>query len=108
MDEALGDLARIADFNLSRSEEWADKVQVRLLDRGDSLGDRPYSGRPLGGTLRALSVPDVQYVLFHTVGDDEVRRFGSSGYAARARMTGADAASAEGWTLFLASVERGV
>lgn len=73
MDEALGDLVRIAEFNLSRSEEWADKVQDRLLERGDALGDRPFSGRPLGGTLRALSVPDVQYVLFHTVKDEEVR-----------------------------------
>jgi plasmid stabilization system protein ParE len=57
-------LARIWDFNMQRSEQWAERVQRRLIERAMSLVIAPNSGRRLIGTgLRRLSVPDIQYVI---------------------------------------------
>ncbi len=63
-ERARQDLARIWDFNLQRNEQWAEKVQRRLIERAMSLLVAPASGRAVIGTgLRRLSVPDIQYVI---------------------------------------------
>lgn len=68
---ALADLARIREFNETRSDEWADHVEARLRKRAESLSALAHQGRPIGGDLRRLSLPDVQYVLVYaTVGAD--------------------------------------
>lgn len=62
--KAEEDLARIYDFNLDRSVEWAERVNLRLLDRSWALAAAPLVGRPYrpAGT-RQLSVTDIQYVI---------------------------------------------
>jgi len=61
---AQADLRRIFAFNLQRTLEWALRVDARLSDRGEWLGQFPYAGRAIPGTkLRRLSVPDIQYVI---------------------------------------------
>jgi plasmid stabilization system protein ParE len=63
-ERAREDLARIWDFNIQRSEQWAERVQRRLIERALSLLIAPNSGRRLVGTdLRRLSVPDIRYVM---------------------------------------------
>jgi plasmid stabilization system protein ParE len=72
-DEAQADLARIFDFNLSWSETWAMRVDARLVERGEALGSSPFMGRPADEKdLRRLSVPDIQYVIFYRVTQDQV------------------------------------
>jgi len=42
-----------------------------LRERAESLPTLAYQGRPIGGDLRQLSLPDIQYVLVYaTVGAD--------------------------------------
>ncbi len=79
--EAEDDLARIHEFNLERSESWADKVEQRLLDRAEALLGAPWVGRAISKAgLRRLSVTDIQYVIDYRVLDDavEVARFQST------------------------------
>jgi plasmid stabilization system protein ParE len=65
---AQADLRRIFIFNLERNLEWALRVDSRLWDRGEWLGQFPYAGRPHQGTeLRLLSVTDIQYVITYRV-----------------------------------------
>jgi plasmid stabilization system protein ParE len=61
---AREDLARIWDFNLQRSDRWAEKVQRRLMERAMGLLVAPRSGRQITKAgIRRLSVPDIQYVI---------------------------------------------
>ena len=70
---AQSDLARIYTFNLERSEGWADRVEARLRERAEALRRTPFIGRKIGSTgLRALSVPDFQYVLTYRVDGAQV------------------------------------
>lgn len=72
-EPASADLQRIFEFNLVRSFEWAERVDSRLRERGNGLSDFPFSGRPVGAPhLRALSLPDVQYVIDYRLDGDEV------------------------------------
>ena len=67
-EPAQADLRRIFTFNLERSVDWALRVDGRLFDRGEWLGQFPFAGRPVGGTeLRLLSVTDIQYVITYRV-----------------------------------------
>jgi plasmid stabilization system protein ParE len=62
-EPAQADLRRIFFFNLERSVEWALRVDDRLHERGEWLGQFPDGGRPTRGSeLRLLSVTDIQYV----------------------------------------------
>jgi plasmid stabilization system protein ParE len=65
-------LARIRDFNLERSEQWAARVETRLRERAESLAQTAFSGRRIAFGIRALSVPDIQYVLQYRVDADRV------------------------------------
>lgn len=70
---ARADLARIHAFNTGRSESFADRVEARLVKRADSLRARPHQGRLLRNTgLRAISVPDIQYVITYRVDTSNV------------------------------------
>ena len=72
-EPARGDLARIFKFNLARSFEWADRVDTELRERALSLSDTPQRGRPLPRlTARALSLPDIQYVIEYRLDADAV------------------------------------
>jgi plasmid stabilization system protein ParE len=63
-ERAREDLARIWDFNVKRSERWAEKVQQRLIERALGLIAAPRSGRRITKEgVRRLSVPDIQYVI---------------------------------------------
>jgi plasmid stabilization system protein ParE len=58
------DLARIYDFNLERSVEWAQRVHQRLLERSRGLAIAPLMGRPYRPAgVRQVSVTDIQYVI---------------------------------------------
>ncbi|MFL6858869.1 MAG: type II toxin-antitoxin system RelE/ParE family toxin [Allosphingosinicella sp.] len=58
------DLARIYDFNLERSVEWARRVHQRLLERSRALAVAPFTGRPYRPAgVRQVSVTDIQYVI---------------------------------------------
>jgi plasmid stabilization system protein ParE len=71
--EAQADLARIFDFNLAWSEAWAMRVDARLVERGEALAGFPFLGSPAdGGDMRRLSVPDIRYVIFYRVTEDQV------------------------------------
>jgi plasmid stabilization system protein ParE len=62
--KAETDLARIYDFNLERSVDWAERVNQRLLDRSQALATAPLVGRPYRPAgVRQLSVTDIQYVI---------------------------------------------
>lgn len=62
--EAENDLARIGDFNLQRSWEWAWKVQHRLSDQMRALAATPQLGRPVRARkYKRFSVTDIQYVI---------------------------------------------
>lgn len=68
------DFARVYDFNLTRSEAWADRVQDRLLERAKALLVTPEMGRPLGRSrTKRLSIPDIQYVIDYEVQNDAIR-----------------------------------
>ena len=72
-DEAQADLARIFEFNLAWSQTWAMRVDARLVERGEALASSPFLGRPADRKdLRRLSVPDIQYVIFYRVIEDQV------------------------------------
>jgi plasmid stabilization system protein ParE len=72
-EEAQADLARIFEFNLGWSSTWAMRVDARLVERGKALARLPFLGRPAGEKdLRRLSVPDIQYVIFYRVAEDQV------------------------------------
>jgi plasmid stabilization system protein ParE len=71
--EAREDLARIFEFNLQRSERWAQRVEDRLLDRCEALLLTPRIGRLTEREgLRQLSVPDIQYVIDYQPFEDRV------------------------------------
>jgi plasmid stabilization system protein ParE len=72
-EEAQADLARVFDFNLRFSETWAMRVDARLAERAEALGRSPFMG-PAADVkdLRRLSVPDIQYVIFYRVTQDQV------------------------------------
>ena len=62
--KAEEDLARIYDFNLARSAEWAQRVNRRLLERSRALAAAPLAGRPrYPPGVRQVSVTDIQYVI---------------------------------------------
>ncbi|MBO9711467.1 type II toxin-antitoxin system RelE/ParE family toxin [Sphingomonas sp.] len=66
--EARMDLVRIFDFNAANSERYAHRVDRRLAERASALASTPFIGRQLGaGAIRALSVPDIQYVITYRV-----------------------------------------
>ncbi len=71
---AGNDLKRVFEFNRSRSDEWAIKVQNRLLARAQALTTGPRVGRPFleAGVFR-LSVTDIQYVIDYRRGPDFIR-----------------------------------
>jgi plasmid stabilization system protein ParE len=72
-EPASADLQRIFEFNLARSFEWAERVDSRLRERGNALSAFPYSGHPVGGSrVRALSLPDIQYVINYRLDGDMV------------------------------------
>lgn len=74
---AAADVVRIYEFNLTRGEDWARRVDKRLADGGNSLASLASRGRPVAGTdQRLLSLIDVQYVVTYRVEDDEVRIIG--------------------------------
>ncbi len=74
---AAADAARIYEFNLTRNEEWARRIDRRLAEGGDSLASLPLRGRLVAGTnQRVLSLVDVQYVVTYRVEDEEVRIIG--------------------------------
>jgi plasmid stabilization system protein ParE len=71
--EAEEDLARIFEFNIGRSERWAQRVEDRLLDRCEALLDTPHLGRRAeGADMRRLSATDIQYVIDYELADDLV------------------------------------
>jgi plasmid stabilization system protein ParE len=62
--KAEEDLARIFDFNLERSVDWAQRVNQRLLERSRALAAAPLLGRPhRPAGVRQVSVTDIQYVI---------------------------------------------
>jgi plasmid stabilization system protein ParE len=72
-DEAQADLARIFDFNLGWSETSAMRLDARLVERGEALGSSNFMSRLADEKdLRRLSVPDIQYVIFYRVTQDQV------------------------------------
>jgi plasmid stabilization system protein ParE len=71
--EAIDDLDRIDRFNRSRSDAWAERVETRLIERTRTLVTRPNQGRQgLSGSVRLLSLPDIQYVITYRIEDDTV------------------------------------
>ena len=52
--EARADLARILTFNIDRSDQWAERVDSRLRQRAEALGQTPLMGRRIAFALRAL------------------------------------------------------
>ena len=72
-EAARADLARIFDFNLQRSDAWAQRVDARLVERAGALGRTPLMGRSVSaGRLRLLSIPDIQYVLSYRIDKERV------------------------------------
>ncbi len=69
---ARADLARILAFNLEKSEHWAARVDGRLRQRAVALSQTPFIGRRIGPALRALSIPDIQYVMIYRVVGEQV------------------------------------
>jgi plasmid stabilization system protein ParE len=65
-------LARIRDFNLERSEQWAVRVETRLRERAESLAQSAFAARRIAFGLRALSVSDIRYVLQYRLDGDRV------------------------------------
>lgn len=79
--EARNDLARIYLFNAERTEQWAGRVEKRLLDRCETLKETPFIGRPLAAPgTRRLSLADIQYVIDYRITTDtiEILRFQST------------------------------
>jgi plasmid stabilization system protein ParE len=79
--EAREDLSRIYAFNIQRSEQWAVRVESRLLERSEALLSSPNVGRPgKDPEVRQLSVPDIQYVIDYRTASDmiEILRFRST------------------------------
>jgi plasmid stabilization system protein ParE len=71
---AEADLRRIFLFNIQRSATWAEKVELRLLERARSLLVTPRAGRVTREAgIRRLSVPDIQYVLDYRIMEDRIR-----------------------------------
>jgi plasmid stabilization system protein ParE len=71
---ARSDLARIYAFNVERSEQWAERVEHRLLERSQALTATPRIGRVTQEPgVRRLSVPDIQYVIDYRIADDCIR-----------------------------------
>lgn len=71
-EPARADLARIFEFNLTWSYDWAVQVDDRLIERGSSLALMPQLGRRAGTVMR-LSVTDIQYVIDYEVTSDRIR-----------------------------------
>lgn len=72
--DALNDLERIFDFNSSRSETFARRVDRRLVERAQDLCANPHLGRPARRRNRfRLSVTDIQYVIDYEPGADLIR-----------------------------------
>lgn len=69
---ALADLDRIASFNEEFSQTWARRVHHRITQRCASLTSLPFQGSPADGSMRKLSIPDVQYVVLYEPTDDNV------------------------------------
>ncbi len=74
--EARADLARILTFNIDRSDQWAERVDSRLRQRAEALGQSPLMGRRIAFALPALSVPDIQYVILYRVAAEQVTILG--------------------------------
>ena len=73
-NDALDDLERIFDFNSSRSETFARRVDQRLVERAQDLCANPRLGRPTRRRNRfKLSVTDIQYVIDYEPGADFIR-----------------------------------
>jgi plasmid stabilization system protein ParE len=72
-EDGRAHLARIFEFNIGRSEAWAETVERRLRERAHALSLTSFIGRPVPkSTLRALSIPDIQYVIIYRVGREQV------------------------------------
>lgn len=70
---ARANLARIFEFNFGWSEDWAFRVDRRLVERGEALGRTPLIGSPMGSSgLRKLSVVDIRYVLTYRLDMERV------------------------------------
>lgn len=73
-DDALDDLERIFDFNSSRSETFARRVDQRLVERAQDLSVNPHLGRPTRQRNRfRLSITDIQYVIDYEPGAGFIR-----------------------------------
>lgn len=67
-EPAEEDLLRIFEFNLSRSVDWATRVDARLFAGGEGLSRSPHMGKPLPGTgSRLLLLVDIQYIISYRV-----------------------------------------
>ena len=72
--EALSEREAIWLFLADRSLDFADRAEARLIARVRTLGTLPFQGRRVPDSpLRALSVPDIQYVIHYRVDEDAVR-----------------------------------
>lgn len=70
---ARADLARIFDFNLAFSDERAELVDARLVERADALENTPLVGRPTRmKNVREVSLTDIQYVLRYLIENEQV------------------------------------
>lgn len=69
---ARADLARIFEFNAARSENWAARVDARLIARAEALAHASSGGRSLGSGFRSASVSDIQYVIVYQLENELV------------------------------------
>lgn len=71
---ADADLERLWHFVAAFSTERADMVEANLHRRIDRLRNFPKLGRIVRAPdVRALSLPDIQYVVTYSIVSDEVR-----------------------------------
>lgn len=74
---ANADLERLWHFVAAFSPDRADMIEATLHRRIDRLETFPKMGRIVRAPdVRALSLPDIQYVVTYSVVDDEVRIIG--------------------------------
>ena len=57
-------------FAAEHSVARADRVEARLESRVETLAGVPGLGRPTGGNVRELSIPDIQLVVRYEVDEE--------------------------------------
>ena len=72
--QAQRDKQTIWSFLSDRGVAYADRVELRIEARVESLAQFAYLGGPIPGTnRRKLSIPDIQHVVIYRIDDTIIR-----------------------------------